>query len=161
MIPTARRTAPTFLGPEFDRFLSAMVGTDRQGSQLSVVSAFARLDLDAWDEAAALARLPPDAAAQKLSAVLRKYPEIPLIAQDAGTIAARLVALLPGVITGPAAAHAAAKPWASAHGAVLGILIALGMMIGMQFVTQAANPHAASVSAAATSAGQPPAPKLP
>jgi len=41
-----------FLGEEFNPFLFAFIGTDRAGGQLSVVSALARLDLDAWAEAA-------------------------------------------------------------------------------------------------------------
>jgi len=71
--PNRAACGPRFLTPEFNTFLFAMVGTDRRGGQLSVVSALARLDLDAWTEAAALARLPRAAAAQHLSALLRKW----------------------------------------------------------------------------------------
>jgi hypothetical protein len=36
---------------EFDNFLYASIGADRNGMPLSVLSALARLDLDPWEEA--------------------------------------------------------------------------------------------------------------
>jgi len=62
---------------------------------LSVLSAFARLDLDPWQEAAELARLPGKAATQRLTSLIAELPDVPSAPSDAGTIAARLVALLP------------------------------------------------------------------
>jgi len=46
------------LGAEFDDFLFAIIGDDRNGMQLSVVSVLARMDLDPWHEAATLAASP-------------------------------------------------------------------------------------------------------
>lgn len=43
------------IGPEFDKFLCASIGEDRNGTMLSVLSALARLDVDPWQEAADLA----------------------------------------------------------------------------------------------------------
>ena len=43
------------LGSEFDDFLYAPIGEDRNGMLLSVLSALARLDIDPWQEAAKLA----------------------------------------------------------------------------------------------------------
>ena len=34
------------IGPEFDEFLGASIGVDRNGTGLSVLSAFARLNVD-------------------------------------------------------------------------------------------------------------------
>ena len=47
----------SYLGSEFDDFLFAPIGEERNGMPLSVVSALARSDLDPWQEAAQLARL--------------------------------------------------------------------------------------------------------
>jgi hypothetical protein len=50
------------LGREFDRFLFATVGEERNGMTLSVLSALARLDVDPWKETAALSSMPRDKA---------------------------------------------------------------------------------------------------
>jgi hypothetical protein len=55
------------IGPEFDQFLGASIGEDRNGTGLSVLSALARLDVDPWKEATSLARLPREAAAVRLT----------------------------------------------------------------------------------------------
>jgi hypothetical protein len=84
-----------FLGPEFNLFLFASIGEDQRGGPLSVASALGRLDLDAWAEAAALARLPQTAAVAKLASWISRFTEFPLIVRDAQATARRLVALLP------------------------------------------------------------------
>lgn len=88
--------ASGFLGPEFNAFLFESIGLDQYGRPLSVVSALARLDLDAWAEAGQLAHLPRDIAAGELSALIRKLTECPQAVKDSHKIAVRLVALLPG-----------------------------------------------------------------
>ena len=105
------------------------------------MSALARLDLDAWAEAAALARLPRNVAVLRLSGLLRKYVEILQITQEAELVAARLIALLPEGAT-PRALHKAPSRLAAAlGGAGLGMLIALGVMIGLQFAGPSPSPH--------------------
>ena len=52
---------------EFDRFLFAPIGEEKNGMLLSVLSALARLDLDPWREAAELARMPKHTAKQRLT----------------------------------------------------------------------------------------------
>ena len=54
------------LGPEFENFLFAPIGADRNGMLLSVLSALARLDIDPWQEAAQLAALPEETATRRL-----------------------------------------------------------------------------------------------
>ena len=83
------------VGSEFDDFLLAAVGDDHTGMQLSVLSALARLDVDPWEEAAALARLPNDSATQKLASLIAALPAGPTARADSRTIAARLIPLLP------------------------------------------------------------------
>lgn len=60
--------------PEFDAFLSARVGADADGVELSVMSALARLGLDPWSETARLSDLPRHAAVEALTLTLGKLP---------------------------------------------------------------------------------------
>jgi hypothetical protein len=83
------------LGPEFNAFLFSPIGDDRNGMPLSVVSLLARRDLDPWQEAASLAAMPADAATRRLDSLIRALPDQPLTLPDSGTIAIRLIALLP------------------------------------------------------------------
>src|SRR5689334_3168692 len=90
-----RSASPSLLGPEFDDFLFAPIGEERNGMPLSVVSALARLDVDPWQETAQLAQLPGVTATQRLASLIAALPDRPSTHQDPGTIAARLVELLP------------------------------------------------------------------
>lgn len=81
--------------PEFDNFLYAPIAEESNGMLLRVVSVLARSNLDPWEEASRLARLPGELAARKLAGLIAALPGSPAARQDAGTIAARLVALLP------------------------------------------------------------------
>lgn len=82
------------LGTEFNAFLFAPIGEERNGMLLSVVSALARLDLDPWQEAAKLARLPEETAMQRLTSLIETLPNDEP-GRDPPTIAARLIRLLP------------------------------------------------------------------
>jgi hypothetical protein len=83
------------LGSEFNEFLFAPIGEDRNGMRLSVLSALARMDIDPWQEAAKLARLPEDAAAEKLTSLITAQHGVPSVSPDFARIAPRLIALLP------------------------------------------------------------------
>jgi hypothetical protein len=80
---------------ELDSFLFAPVGEDGKGMTVSVVSALARLGFDPRKEATELAQLPRDAARRKLAAEVATLPDVPSARAEPGTIAARLIALLP------------------------------------------------------------------
>jgi len=82
------------IGPEFDEFLCAPIGADRNGTGLSVLSALARLNVDPWQEATSLARMPREAAVVRLTALIDALPNEGTIGIPT-TIAADLVALLP------------------------------------------------------------------
>jgi len=72
------RTAPAIaLVPEFDDFLFAPIGEERNGMVLSVISALAQLDLDPWQEAANLAQLPVTTAARRLASLIASLPDRP------------------------------------------------------------------------------------
>jgi hypothetical protein len=99
------QTAPVFANSsQFDDFLHASIGEDDHGMLLSVLSALARLGLDPWQEAAKLAQLPVESATRKLAGLLAALPRAQPDAgshpdagsPDAGTVAARLIGLLPG-----------------------------------------------------------------
>jgi hypothetical protein len=83
------------LGSEFDHFLFAPVGVDRNGLPLSVVSLFARLDLDPWQEAGNLAALSANAAARRLALSLDTLTDPLLRSADPEATVLRLLALLP------------------------------------------------------------------
>jgi hypothetical protein len=90
-----RPAAAYVLAPEFDTFLFAPIGEERNGMLLSVISALARLDVDPWQEAAKLAQLPEKTATERLASMITSLPEGASTHQDPLTIAARLIALLP------------------------------------------------------------------
>jgi hypothetical protein len=85
----------SLLGPEFDDFLFAPLGEERNGMRLSVLSALARLEVDPWQEAAKLAGLPGATATARLASLIALLPDEPSMHRDPDRIAARLVALLP------------------------------------------------------------------
>jgi hypothetical protein len=83
------------LGPEFDDFLFAPLGDEKNGLVLRVVSALARLDMDPWDETANLAALPRLAATERLTGFIAALPdtqEMHIVPRD---LAAGLIARLP------------------------------------------------------------------
>lgn len=90
------RSAPLpQLGCQFDAFLYAPLGDDGNGMVLSVLSALARSDVDPWHEAESLAGLPRASAIERLTSMIAALPVGQSGHKHPGTIAARLIALLP------------------------------------------------------------------
>ncbi len=81
--------------PEFERFLYATVGEDRNGSIVTVLSTLARLNLDPWKEAAELASLGREAAQARLGLLLSRFRDVPALGIDHASIARALTLLLP------------------------------------------------------------------
>ncbi len=79
---------------EFGDFLYSQVGEEGNGTPLTVLSAFARLGLDPWSEAARLAQLPKEAATRELTFLISRLSRSTEF-RDRHTIAARIVDLLP------------------------------------------------------------------
>jgi hypothetical protein len=136
MMPTASIHP---LGTEFNNFLFALVGEDRNGLPLSVVSALARMDLDPWVEAAYLADLPAETAARKLAARLDALSDPALKTASPHTRAVGLIALLPRRVTPnppPPVDRAGADAAARAQALVKVILIAICLIVslGIQLV---------------------------
>jgi hypothetical protein len=83
------------IGRDFDPFLFASIGEDRHGHLLSVISAFARSDLDPWQEAVTLARMSRETATARLSKLIAALPGEAAWTRPVDAIAGDLVALLP------------------------------------------------------------------
>ena len=82
------------LPTDFDAFLQAPVGEGKNGILLSVLSAFARLGIDPWQEAARLSELPRATAVEQLASLITTLPDEPSIQRDSSIHAVRLMALL-------------------------------------------------------------------
>ena len=78
------------LGPEYERFLYAVVCEEPNGAALTMVSAIARSGADPWREAARIAKLPKAAAFEALTRLIPDRGDA-----DKTVIANRLFALLP------------------------------------------------------------------
>jgi hypothetical protein len=91
MISSAPTSSPT---SAFNPFLYATVGDDKNGMALTVLSVFARQDVDTRQEAADLSRLSGETAIQRITSRLETIPGDPSLI-DRAAIAQRLLALLP------------------------------------------------------------------
>jgi hypothetical protein len=79
---------------QYDRFLFARLHENDE-PPLSVLSALARQDVDAWQEAARLAQLPKDHAVNSLASTIWKSNSERWSPSEASIVAARLIELLP------------------------------------------------------------------
>jgi hypothetical protein len=80
---------------EFDEFLCASIVEEKNGMALSVMSAFARRNVDPWREAARLSQLPRDIATRELCAMIAEFPHGSPSRASPQAIAERLMAPLP------------------------------------------------------------------
>jgi hypothetical protein len=78
-----------------NEFLFAEVGTELNGSPLTVLSVLARLGLDPWAEAARWAKLPPKALRDTLARSIAQMPLSEQAINEAPQTASRLIRLLP------------------------------------------------------------------
>lgn len=85
----------SFFRPEFEDFLYAPIGADRNEAPLSVLSALTRLNFDPWKEAAELSELPKNLAAQRLARSIARLPAEQWAQVDSKAIAGRLIERLP------------------------------------------------------------------
>jgi hypothetical protein len=158
-----------YLSSEFAPFLSSPLWLERNESPLSVLSALARLDLDPWAEAAALAGLSKPAAVTRLSALLGPLPGAPPTRLDRDGLCRRVLGLLPAdhVMTRlpalglPAASKTTplARPTTSSIVLVGWIVIAglIGALVLPRLIDNPAAPPATTtmVHAGATAQGSP------
>ena len=81
--------------PEFERFLYASVGEDRNGYVVTVLSTLARLGLDPWKETAELVTMGRSAARVRLGTLFARFRDVPTLASDHVRVARNLSKLLP------------------------------------------------------------------
>ncbi len=94
-LETTLPPAFSLLKSEFNEFLFAPIGEEKNHSVLTVLSALARLGIDPWQESARLAQMSRDAAMKSLAAIIAQLPNGTWTQPDSDGIAARLVELLP------------------------------------------------------------------
>ena len=91
-------TSVSYLTRQFDDFLFAHIDEGSDSTPLSVLSMLARLDMDPWEEAAKLARLPRAAAARRLVDFIAATPGAPSAYLNAKTVSDQLLNLLPSPV---------------------------------------------------------------
>ncbi|MCW6511902.1 hypothetical protein [Lichenifustis flavocetrariae] len=91
----ARPAAFASLPPSLNPFLYSGVGTELNGSELTVLSILARLGFDPWIEAGRLVTLPKAVAASWFAERISQMPLTAPALAGAAETASRLVALLP------------------------------------------------------------------
>ena len=96
MTTPSNSAAFAFKNSGLNTFLFAEVGTEMNGSELTILSTLARLGLDPWAQAAEWAAVPATIAMRSLAQSILKMPLSPRALAEAGATAARLVLLLPG-----------------------------------------------------------------
>jgi hypothetical protein len=157
------------LPSEFDDFLYAPIGEERNGMPLSVLSALTRLDLDPWQEASRLARLPGEAATHRLTSQIAELSDGAAVRPNPEAIAARLIALLPRQDSAHIPAHEMARSATATTNAravmrvILINMILIAVVLGSHWIMgnhpttgQVDNAHRAPVSSAVS----PPVPPL-
>lgn len=130
---------------EFNDFLFAPIGEDRNGMLVSVLSGLARSGVDPWQEAAKLAQLPGDSAAERLAALIGALPDKATPYPDSRTIATRLIALLPHPPRFNGGARNSHSAWAATNSRrlwiyVVAISFVLGSLLTIASYQQSAKP---------------------
>jgi hypothetical protein len=118
--------------PAFERFLAAAVGQDRTGASVSVLSMFARLNVDPWIEAATLAKMKKASARQRLEASLARFEDVHTLVSDQGRVASGLLDFLPRPAERPepAAKQSVARSVKLPTGAAVYWMIAAALFLG-------------------------------
>ena len=130
---------------QFDDFLFATIGHERNGMLLSVLSALARLDIDPWHEAASLAKMSTEAATERMRLLIAALPEETSAHSNADAIAARLIALLPPpqVISRPMSTKIMpSNTGVAVNYRVVVFLILMALLLGPQLLMRSAQPPA-------------------
>jgi len=117
--------------PEFDAFLFASVGEEVDGVPLSVLSALSRLDLDPRDEAARLAHLTKEAAAEQLARMIARLSERRWSVAEGRRIAGGLIERLPMASAAGKAGRAAAGARPTTGFAASSYLIYLALVLAI------------------------------
>ncbi len=103
------RSAPPSrtLASIYNDFLYAPVGEDKNGVFLTVLSVLARQNVDPWEDAADLSRLPRDNAVQKLISMIMASSGERSTTAELMAVADRVITLLPGRVAPAGRTHEA------------------------------------------------------
>ena len=145
----------TFYRPEFDDFLYALIGADKNKMPVSVLSALARLDVDPWEVAAELTELSKDAAAHKLAALFARLPGGRLAQADPRASAERLVELLPRRGGSKAPAPAKTRQYQMSGSTAAKMLICAALAAAALIVAASREPSSVSDNAGQSGYGAP------
>ncbi len=150
-----RSASVSSFGSEFNDFLFAPVGEDRNGMLLTVLSVLARRNVDPWREAAKLAQLPVGTATDQLASVIAELPEGPSVRPDPATMAARLIALLPRWVGSKAQSREPAAPDAGGKMKTRTIVfvVAMVLLMGAQYFMEHRQPAAEGYTPSASISG--------
>jgi len=114
-----------------DAFLYANVGTELNGSALTILSMIARVGRDPWAEAARWATLPRAGAIESLAQSIGDMPLTPSALAESHAIAVRLVQLLPATTPGALQSGAAKLEAPSAPGRLPIVMLYAAMALGI------------------------------
>ena len=117
--------------PEFERFLYASVGEERNGSVVTVLSALARLGLDPWTETADLITLGREGARARLGTLLARFRDVPALARHHDSVARDLSQLLPEARTSASLKRAASTVASGRPGSTGAILAVLAIIFAL------------------------------
>lgn len=126
---------------EFNDFLFALVGEEKNGMQLTVLSALVRLGFDPWREAARLSELTEEAATSALAVAISALPEGEWTGSNSRSLAVRLVdrlpkhvspsaKSLPGNSIGNQKPKSMAQKWLVWIALAIAVLVALSRLFG-------------------------------
>jgi hypothetical protein len=138
----SQSSAFAFKNSGLNDFLFAEVGTEQNGSPLTVLSILARLGQDPWAEAARWARLPKAARIDCLADSIAQMPLSPGALKQARTTAARLVLLMPSQVPAQPAAEAAKAGFTLPFGAPKWVLGVVAAGLAFAVVASAMRPSA-------------------
>jgi hypothetical protein len=132
----ALRPEYSLINSEFNDFLFALVGEEKSGMQLTVLSALTRLGFDPWREAARLSELTKEAATSALAAAISALPEGDWEGLNSRSIAVRLVDRLPKQVSPPAESPlgrsiGAEKPKSEAQKWLAWIALAIALLVAV------------------------------
>ena len=114
-------------------FLYADVGTEMNGSSLTMLSVLARLGQDPWAEAARLTTLPKAAAIVGVAQSIGKMPLDPRSLAETTATASRLLLLLPMQVQNPGQTIRAAVTASAVPGWVLIAFLGASLLMGLAF----------------------------
>jgi len=122
---------------DLNQFLFADIGTEANGSTLSVLSVFARRGADPWTEAGRLAALSKSDATDSLAHMIANMPKSIWALPEAVAIAARLIGLLPGrPAAGAASIVKATRQWPVRQIALVAASVALVVAFAIMMINQ-------------------------